>query len=632
MSTIDDIKQRLDIVDVISSYLKLQKAGRNFKALCPFHQEKTPSFFIFPERQSWRCFGCGAGGDLFSFIMKKEGTDFGETLKTLADKAGVSLERKKETVESKTTDRLYQINEAAAQYYHNLLLRAPAAEHAREYVVNKRGLTNKTMEDFQLGFSPGEGLKKHLLELGYSEKELLTARLLGEKEGRIYDLFRYRLMFPIRDIKGGVVGFGARALDESMPKYLNSPQTAIFDKSSILYAIDRAKGAIKEKGLVVIVEGYMDVITAHQYGFTNVVASMGTALTNKQIKVLKGLTKVVSLALDPDSAGIAATERGGDIARTWLERADVTLSNLGWPTSEPKGELKRVQGLAPETSNKLAATSKLMTDIRIITLPRGKDPDSLIRDNPQAWQQLVDHAMPLIEHFMEVTKSRLDLTKPEDKSRASQQLLPLIAELNDEVQREFYLGKLSSLLGIGERTLVGMAAHLHSARSEKVSLKEAKPSASAHFGDRLEEYCLCLLLQHPELRDKAKELEPEYFERSENREIFIAWRNTLDFSGLLEVINNIELQEHAKTLCEKVLPPVEEREWAKALIDCMRRLGERRLINLKIQEESLLSDAESEGRSDDIAILQQRGVEINLKLKETFENALQITSANKEDQ
>jgi DNA primase len=631
MSTIDDIKQRLDIVNVISSYLKVEQAGRNFKALCPFHQEKTPSFFIFPERQSWRCFGCGAGGDLFSFVMKKEGTDFGETLKMLADKAGVSLERKKETIESKLTDRLYQINEAAAQYYHNLLLRAPAAEHAREYVINKRGLTSKTIDDFQLGFSPGEGLKKHLLELGYSEKELLTARLLGEKEGRIYDLFRHRLMFPIRDIKGRVVGFGARALDESMPKYLNSPQTAIFDKSSILYAIDRAKGAIKEKGLVVIVEGYMDVVTAHQYGFINVVASMGTALTDKQIKVVKGLTKVVSLALDPDSAGIAATERGGDIARTWLERSDVTLSNLGWPTSEPKGEVRRVQGLAPETSNKLAATSKLMTDIRIITLPRGKDPDNLIRENPQAWQQLVDHAMPLIEHFMEVTKSRLDLTKPEDKSRASQQLLPLIAELNDEVQREFYLGKLSSLLGIGERTLVGMAAHLHSARSEKPYRVELKTSVRVNIGNPAEEQCLSLLLQYPELRDKAEKLLPEHFELTENREIFIAWRDVSNPEELLDVID-VDLQQHLKSLFRKVSPPADERKRERALDDCVHRLEEQRLRDLKVQEEYLLSDAESEGRNEDIDVLQQRGVEINLKLKETFENAMQITSPYKEDQ
>ena len=608
MSTIDDIKQRLDIVDVISSYLKLEKAGRNFKALCPFHQEKTPSFFIFPDRQSWRCFGCGAGGDLFSFVMKKEGTAFGETLKTLADKAGVSLERKKEAIEGKSTDRLYQINEAAAQYFHDLLLRGPVAGGARDYVMKQRGLNSRTIDDFQIGFSPGEGLKIHLLERGYSEKELLSLRLLGEKDGRTYDFFRHRLMFPIRDIKGRVVGFGARALDDSMPKYLNSPQTAIFDKSSILYAIDRAKAAIKEKGLVVIVEGYMDVITAHQYGFTNVVASMGTSLTEKQIKVLKGLTRSFAFALDPDVAGDAATLRAIEVARRSLEREDLEMPT--W----------------------LGTTSKLRAEMKIIPLPRGKDPDKVIREDPQAWQQLVDNALPLMDHLLTVAASKADLTKPGEKSRASEQLLPLIAELEDDVQREFYLGKLASLLGVSDKTLVGMAARLHRTRSEKALKTETKPIAPAYSGDKLEEYCLCLLLQHPELRDKAKELEPEYFERSENREIFIAWRNTLDFDGLLDIIDNIDLQEHTKALCVRSLPPAEGKDWEKALADCIHRLEERRLINLKIQEESLLSDAESEGRSDDIAVLQQRGVEINLKLKEAFENTVQTTSSHKEDQ
>jgi DNA primase len=608
MSTIDDIKQRLDIVDVISSYLKLEKAGRNFKALCPFHQEKTPSFFIFPERQSWRCFGCGAGGDLFSFMMKKEGTDFGETLKMLADKAGVSLERKKEAVESRLTDRLYQINEAAAQYYHDLLLRSLAAEGARDYVMKKRGLNSKTIDNFQLGFSPGEGLKKHLIEGGYSEKELLAVRLIGEKDGRIYDLFRHRLMFPIRDIKGRVVGFGARALDDSLPKYLNSPQTAIFDKSSILYAIDRAKGAIKEKKLAVIVEGYMDVITAHQHGFTNAIASMGTALTEKQIKVLKGLTKSIAFALDPDVAGDAGTLRAIEVARRSLQREELEMPT--W----------------------LGTTSKLRAEMKIISLPQGRDPDLVIRDAPQSWQQLVDNALPLMDHLLTVAASKANLAKPEERSRASEQLLPLIAELEDDVQREFYLSKLATLLGVSEKTLIGMAARLYRTRSEKASKTENKPVTPAYFGDRLEEYCLCLLLQHPDLRDRANELEPEHFERSENREIFMAWSNTLNPDELLVIISNIDLQEHAKALCTKALPPAEEKDWEKALADCIRRLDERRLLNLKIQEESLLSDAESEGRNEDIAALQQRGVEINLRLKENFENTVQIISSHREDQ
>jgi DNA primase len=614
MSTIDDIKQRLDIVDVISSYLKLEKAGRNFKALCPFHQEKTPSFFIFPERQSWRCFGCSAGGDLFSFVMKKEGTDFGETLRILADKAGVSLERKKGAVESKLTDRLYQINETAAQYYHDLLLRSPAAEGARDYVMKKRGLNSKTIDDFQLGFSPGEGLKKHLTERGYSEKELLAIRLLGEKQGRVYDLFRHRLMFPIRDIKGRVVGFGARALDDSQPKYLNSPQTAIFDKSSILYAIDRAKGAIKEKGLAVIVEGYMDVITAHQYGFANVVASMGTALTEKQIKVLKGLTRSIAFALDPDIAGDAATLRAIEVARRSLEREDLEMPT--W----------------------LGTTSKLRAQMKIIPLPKGKDPDLVIRDAPQSWQQLVENALPLMDHLLTVAASKADLTKPEERSRASEQLLPLIAELDDDVQREFYLGKLASLLGVSDKTLVGMAARLHRTRSEKVSKTENKPITPAYFGDPAEEQCLCLLLQHPELRDKAKGLLPEHFERTENREVFTAWRDTSNEEELLLMLDD-DLREHAKALCGKALPPTSERELGKALADCIRRLEERRL---RLQEEfstsegvSIVSSMVSAGENLDSAtltIIQQKTVEVDAQLIKGMQENAGRSFPNREDQ
>lgn len=607
MSAIDEIKQRLDIVDVVGSYLKLLKAGRNFKALCPFHQEKTPSFFIFPERQSWRCFGCGAGGDLFSFVMKKEGLDFGETLKLLANRAGISLERKKEPVESKVTDRFYQINEAAAQYYHDLLLHSPAAEGARDYAMKKRGLSSKTIDEFQLGFSPSEGLKKYLLERGYTEWELTTLRLLGEKDGRTYDFFRHRLMFPIRDIKGRVIGFGGRALDDSMPKYLNSPQTPLFDKSSTLYAIDRAKGAIREKKQAVIVEGYMDAITAHQHGFSNVVGSLGTALTDKQLNILKGLTRNLIFALDPDTAGDAATLRAIDIARRSLNREELEMPD--W----------------------LGGTSKLKAEMKIISLPPGKDPDVVIREEPQKWQQLVENALPLMDHLLALTASRFDLSKPEEKSRATEQLLPMIIELDDEIQKEFYLNKLSNLLGVSEKTLRGMAARQQRTRREKPYYSEPRPIPSTYFGDPVEEQCLCLLLKHPDLRHKARGISPEHFEHSENREIFLVWYNSNSIDELMLKIDP-DLRDHVKALCERALPPADDTKTEEELIRCIRRLEQQRLRTLKEQEGILLSDAEAEGRSDDIALILQKAVEINLKLKETFEKAVQMTSSRREEQ
>lgn len=610
MGAIDEIKQRLDIVDIASGYIRLEKAGRNFKALCPFHEEKTPSFFVFPERQSWRCFGCGAGGDLLSFVMKKEGVDFGEALKMLAERAGVSLARRKETSEDKLTDRLYRINEAAAQYYHDLLLKEPMAEQARDY-VGKRGLDQKAIDDFQLGFSLGEGLKKHLLGKDFRESELLAAGLLGERDGRAYDYFRHRLMFPIRDIKGKVVGFGARALDESLPKYLNSPQTPIFDKSSILYGIDRAKGAIRERGLVVIVEGYTDVIAAHQHGEANVVASMGTALTEKQIRVLKGLTRRLAFALDPDVAGNAATLRGIEVARRSLDR-----ENLAMPTV-------------------LGTTSRLRAEISIIPLPPGRDPDVVIQEDPQEWQRLVDQALPLMDHLIGVMASNLDLTRPEGRSLASEQLLPLIAELENDVEREFYLGKLANLVGISERKLVEMAARLHRTRSEKVGITTPKDIVPAHStGDPVEEHCLTLLLQYPELRDRAEGLLPEHFERSENREVFMSWRDVSNADELRQMVG-IDLEEHLELLLGKTLPPADEVVWEKALADCIGRLEERRL---RLQDDFIASEDVSgikDGEELDsarLATLQQRTVEVNAELVKKMQERTRPSFLTREDQ
>ncbi|HEY49007.1 MAG TPA: DNA primase [Dehalococcoidia bacterium] len=609
MSTIDEVKQRLDIVDVVSGYLSLNKAGRNFKALCPFHDEKTPSFFVFPDKQSWRCFGCGAGGDMFSFVMKKEGLDFSEALKMLAERAGVTLERRKRGVEDKLIARLYQVNEAAAQYYHNLLLNDAVAGSARDY-VRKRGLTDGTAADFQLGFSSGEGLKIHLIEKGYSENELLAAGLLGEKDGRKYDLFRKRLMFPIKDIKGRVVGFGARALDDSLPKYLNSPQTAVFDKSSVLYGIDRARGAIRESGLVVIVEGYIDVITAHQHGFNNVVASMGTSLTEKQVRILRGLTKTLAFALDPDIAGDVATLRGVEVARRSLDRETLEVPTM------------------------LGTTSRLKSEMKIIPLPRDRDPDDVIRADPQEWQRLVAGALPFIEHIIGVTVSNLDLTKPEGKSLAIEQLLPMIAELGDETQREFYLGKLAGLLGVREKVLLDKAADLRRTHREKAGRTTLKPASALRSGDPLEERCLSLLLQHPDLRDEAQGLLPEHFELSENREVFTTWRDSSSTDELYNMIN-MDLQGHLEALLNKILPPAEELVREAELADCIRSLEERRLrLEEKFvtsEDASLIRDGE-ELDSAELAALQQRTVDIDAQLVKKMQERTGQSSSNREEQ
>ena len=601
MGVIDDVKERLDIVGVISEYMALQKAGHNFKALCPFHSEKTPSFFVYPDRQSWHCFGsCGTGGDVFTFIMKKEGLDFGGALKLLAQKAGVALVPKRVAVENTREERLRQINEAAARYYRHLLLDAAQAQGAREY-LEKRGVSANSAEDFQLGFSPDswDMLQRHLLGQGYGEAELLAAGLVVEREGGgTYDRFRQRLMFPISDLQGRVAGFGARALDDSSPKYLNSPQTAIFDKGGILYGIDRARGAIRGRGQAVIVEGYMDVIIAHQYGMNSVVASMGTALSARQVDIIKRFTTNLVLALDADAAGAEATLRDLEVGRQTFDRE---------PTPFPTW---------------LGADSKLSARIGIIVLPQGKDPDEVIKESPEAWQRLVAEALPMMDYLFEAAQAKYDLSQAEGRRAVAEQLLPRVAEVEDAIEQELYLQKLSRLVGVDERTLARQAARLlggATTRKRRVKEETPSPSLSLAFGDPLEEDCLALLLKQPELRAQCQGLSPDDFQQAENREVFAAWRGAADLKSLCQALDD-SLQEHLDTLLAKAFPPANQGQRERALADYLRRLLERRLRALKAHESSIISEGEAVD-SEQLAELEQQGLEVNTKLKDIFTDA-----------
>ena len=601
MGVIDEIKQRVDIVDVVSDYVPgLKKAGRNFKAPCPFHSERVPSFYVFPERQTWHCFGaCATGGDVFSFVMKKEGVDFGEALRILARKAGVSLAAPQRDESQREHDRLKKINEAASEYYHQLLLRPGTGRRARSY-LEKRGISEKTIEDFQLGFSLDSwgALREQLIGKGYLESELLAAGLLVAKEqGRAYDRFRNRLMFPIRGMDGRVVGFGARALDDSLPKYLNSPQTIIFDKSSTLYGIDRAKASIKKHDLAIVVEGYMDVIVVHQYGFDNVVASLGTALTEKQVGIIKKLTKNLTLALDADTAGEMATLRG----------QEVIAQTFGQPTSASGWTNVRYE-------NPYNAAWK------VVVLPQGKDPDEIVRESTEQWRDLVEQATPVIDYVFHRVASKLDLNKIGDKSSAVDQLLPVINEIGDPVGQAHYLQKLSRLVGVDERSLAASLGKLR--RPLKPGQKGAviQPSESIPSlfpRDRLAEYCLSLLVRYPPLRSYATGLSADFFPHSEDRQLFIAWGDTADVDSMRGSLEP-SLREYLDTLAEKPLPPMSEEEQKDALSDCIRRLEERWLQDLKTKEEALISDAQAEGNTAELEELQQSGERLNTQLLEVF--------------
>jgi len=629
MTIINEIKQRTDITEVIAEYIPLQKAGRNLKALCPFHSEKHPSFFVFPEQQTWHCFGaCGTGGDVFSFIMKKEGVDFGQALQLLARRAGITLSSPdvSREVEDKKKDRLYQINETATEYYHHLLLTTKAGELARGYLA-KRKIMPETIKEFRLGFSPDswEAAKNYLMNKGYEEKEIIEAGLLIEKEsGGSYDRFRGRLMFPICDIQGRVTGLGARALDNSLPKYTNSPQTSIFDKSSNLYGIDNAKTAIRKKNQLIIVEGYMDVLTAHQHGWQNVVASMGTSLTEKQVALIKSLTKNISLALDADAAGEEATLRGAQILPQSLDRK--ASPALSW-----SHELARSlhKGKTPDLSPSLAGLVKyqsiLDAEIKVITLPEGegKDPDEIIAENPALWQNLVEQAAPLLDFTFEAIINKLDVNKAKDKSLAAQRLLPLICDINDPVQQDHYLRKLAHILKVSESSLITASKKLQLSKrkQQSVGATEQAPHLYRPLSNPIEEYCLALLLQYPELRSAAQEPSAEYFECTENREIFLKWQNYPDIPALRSKLDT-EILEHLDYLLAKTFPPaIQENGETRqlALTDCILRLQERLSRESEARREIVLNLArEKEGMDAELIKQEEQGTKFSQQLKEIF--------------
>jgi DNA primase len=587
MGAVDEVKQRIDIVEVIGRDITLTKAGRTFKGLCPFHGEKHPSFYVYPEQQSWHCFGCNNGGDVFSFVMKKENIDFGEALRQLAQKAGVIIPSKFEPgAESGEKQRLYDVNQAAAQYFHNLLINSAAGQKAQDYIA-RRGFTEQTINDFQLGCSANswDALKKYLLERDYTEKEMLTAGLIIEAEGKkSHDRFRNKLMFPILDVRGRVTGFGGRVLDDSLPKYINSPQTPLFDKSGTLYGINLAKDAIREKDAAIIVEGYMDVITAHQNSFNNVVASMGTAVTERQVNILKRLTRNLILALDADAAGEEATLRA------------VSYENT------------------------------LDAEIKVIIMPSGQDPDDVIKEAKNNWQGLVEKAVPIVDYTFNMATAGLDLNTAKGKTSARDRLLPIIGEIRDNVRKAHYLQKLAGLLRVTERDLEADLARLKSSqvrgRARAPEAETVRPTLSSPK----EEYCLALLLQHPELKRRDEGLKPEHFENSENREIFIAWRQSDKIEEIKERLEPA-IHEHLDSLLTRqLLSNNLEQKYAQCALD----LREKFLRNLKNKQEVVLAlEAQSGGTTAELAKLKELGTEVNSQLGEVLAQKSRRQSAQR---
>ncbi len=463
-----EIREKIDIVSLISEYLPLKKAGRNFKTNCPFHNENTPSFVISPERQIWHCFGCGKGGDCFTFLMEYENLEFPEALRALAKKAGVTI---KETEFSRgqhsEKEKLFAINNLALKFYHYILTEHPAGKVALAYLLTKRKINKGIIETFELGFSPntGSALSDYLTKKkGYQDKDLLMAGVSFERGSKLYDFFRGRIIFPLFDHRGNVTGFSGRALsDESQPKYLNTKETLVYHKGSMFFGLNGAKDEIKQKQDAIIVEGEFDAISLFMEGIKNVVAIKGTALTENQVNLLARFTPKVTLCLDQDNAGFEATRRSLEV----IEKKGLTTA--------------------------------------IIVTSEGKDPDEAIKKNPAAFKKAIRDSVGVYDYLTEKFVATNDKDTAQGKKEITDNLLPLFANIANEVLKEHYLKKLSSILDISLQSLVKEVDKLQSKNLEDKIIIPKKDKRTRR--EVLEEYLLALIIQDENPKKAIEETE-----------------------------------------------------------------------------------------------------------------------------
>ena len=571
MTATEEIRAKVDLVALIGETVALKASGQNFKATCPFHNERTPSFYVFPDRQVWHCFGaCATGGDAFSFVMRRDSLGFTDAMKLLAARAGVQFETSDASrARAGKLDELRAINRSTAMYFHEMLLSAPEAAHAREH-LEKRGISKETIQDYRLGYSPegGAGLLKLLTNEGHNEDALIAAGVFRKRnEGPgSYPFFRGRLMVPILDARSDYVGFGARALDDAKPKYLNTGQTALFDKSSVLYGLHRGADAIKQQHLAVLVEGYMDVLMAHQYGFRNVVAAMGTALSDRQVAALKRLANTFVLALDPDAAGDEATLRS-------LESSWKILD-------QPVRPMSQALLTGPDTAQDLV--------LKVMDLPRGVDPDDVIRGDPAQWTALIAQATPVIDYVFNAMAKRSDLTTPRGKASMTQRLAPFIYQTSNVYEQNQRVRKLALLLGEDEN-VVKLALGRPNASGTRAAPRRGPAAAAQALAkpahDSLEAYCIAMLLRYPELAPRAAGLTVEHFSSASFQEI-----HSLLSSGVLAEDLRVRLPEGLEEELDwllsygATLPSDGYRDREHGMNECVKRLEERRL---KLQSQAL---------------------------------------------
>ena len=475
-SPVEEIKSKLGVEEVVSSYLQLQRAGKNLKAKCPFHNEKTPSFIVNPERQIWHCFGCGEGGDIFTFVMKIEGLEFRDALKLLAERAGVKLENVNYRDSGKKS-RLFEIIEVSRKFYEECI-KIKTGKKAFEYLHNRK-LSKDTIEKFQLGYAPKSWdlLSKFLKNKGYKEDEIFAAGMIVKKDrGGYYDRFRGRIMFPINNISGQTVGFSSRVMpgdDESHAKYINTPETIIYNKSGILYGLDKAKVPIRENDLCVLVEGNMDVIASFQAEVENTIAVSGTALTSEQLRIIKRYTNNIAFSFDTDSAGIKAANRGIELALQ--------------------------EGMS----------------VSVIMVPEGKDPADCVQSDPELWKNAVKNPKQIMEFYFESVFTKYNAGEVEGKKKIGEELLEIISKISNKIEQAHYLQILSEKLNIDEKVLVENLKDMKKDQRnfQNRNEEDVKKEKVQNRETQLQEKLLGFIINYPRLfRENFSEFEALFFD------------------------------------------------------------------------------------------------------------------------
>lgn len=497
MDAKEEIRSRLAIEDVIGEYVQLKRAGRNWKGLSPFGAEKTPSFVVSPDKQIWHDFSSGRGGDIFTFVQEMEGVDFKGAMEILARRAGVDLEQYQQAGGSRSNakekERLYEANRLAAKFYQEQFKHSTDAQ---EYVIKKRRFTKATVLEWQLGYSPntGNALVSFLKKQGFKEQEIKLAGLTSQRyRGGMQDMFRGRLMIPLADSQGRVVGFTARQLvdDPNAPKYINTPSTPLYDKSRHVFGLHLAKDSIRKSKFVVLAEGNLDVIQSHQAGVRQVVATAGTALTEPHLKALSRLTGDIRLCFDADKAGVAATERAIPIA------------------------------------------GKVGVNLQIITIPSGKDPDELIKQDVKKWLTIIEQPQYAVDWLIERYTTQLDLSTAQGKRELSDVVLQVVRQLPDAVERDHYLGRLAELLEVNKAALLAKLEGVDTAVAplRRKQTSHAQQDAMSLERRRTEENLMALTLMQPKLRSHLYNLASEMFSYAPAREIFDLLAEHPDFDG-----------------------------------------------------------------------------------------------------